>query len=154
MNYKSKVFLSGGFASNWQSKIINELKDQFVFFNPREHELDHPDFYTTWDIHFVKECDILFAYMEESNPSGYGLAFELGVAYSLNKTIILVDEKSINEPTFARYFRILHKPSGVVLNNLSDGINYLKKFSVWKWLDIINIYTSTTTPPLPSIQEW
>lgn len=129
MIYKAKVFLSGGFKSNWQSKVINELNDQFIFFNPREHGLEHSDYYTTWDIHFVKECDILFAYMEKSNPSGYGLAFELGVAYSLNKTIILIDEKSNEEPNFAKYFKILYKPSGVVLNNLSDGINYLKKFS-------------------------
>jgi len=129
MNYKAKVFLSGGFKSDWQSKVIEQVGDKFIFFNPREHGLEHSDFYTTWDIHFVRECDILFAYMEESNPSGYGLAFELGVAYSLNKTIILVDEKSKGEQTFAKYFKILHKPSGVALTNLSDGIDYLKKFS-------------------------
>jgi nucleoside 2-deoxyribosyltransferase len=130
MNYKAKVFLSGGFKSNWQSKVIEELNDKFIFFNPREHGLEHSDFYTTWDIHFVKECDILFAFMEETNPSGYGLAFELGVAYSLNKTIILIDEKSESEPTFAKYFKILYKPSGVVLTNLMEGIEYLRKFSL------------------------
>jgi nucleoside 2-deoxyribosyltransferase len=130
MNYKAKVFLSGGFKSDWQSKVIAGLQDQFVFFNPREHGLAHSDFYTTWDIHFVKECDILFAYMEESNPSGYGLAFELGVAYALNKTIILVDEKSKPGDTFSRYFQILYKPSGVVINNLPDGVEFLRKFIV------------------------
>ncbi len=130
MNYKAKVFLSGGFKSNWQSKVIEQLNDQFIFFNPREHGLEHSDFYTTWDIHYVKECDILFAYMEESNPSGYGLAFELGLAYSLNKTIILVDEKSKTSESFARYFKILYKPSGVVLDNLNDGIEYIRKFSI------------------------
>lgn len=129
MNFKAKVFLSGGFKSNWQSQVIKELGDQFVFFNPREHRLEHSDLYTTWDIHFLKECDILFAYMELTNPSGYGLAFELGVAYSLKKTIILVDEKSSEELTFSKYFKILYKPSGVVLNKLSDGIDYLKKFA-------------------------
>ena len=130
MNYKAKVFLSGGFKSNWQSKVIEELNDKFIFFNPREHSLEHSDFYTIWDIHFVKECDILFSFMEETNPSGYGLAFELGVAYSLNKTIILIDEKSESEPTFAKYFKILYKPSGVVLTNLMEGIEYLRKFSL------------------------
>lgn len=130
MSYKAKVFLSGGFKSNWQSKVIEAVNDKFIFFNPREHGLEHSDFYTTWDIHFVKECDILFAFMEETNPSGYGLAFELGVAYSLNKTIILIDEKSKEEPTFAKYFKILYKPSGVVLNNLTEGIDYLKKFDL------------------------
>lgn len=130
MNYKAKVFLSGGFKSNWQAKVMDAANDKFIFFNPREHGLEHSDFYTTWDIHFIKECDILFAFMEESNPSGYGLAFELGVAYSLNKTIILIDEKSKGEPTFAKYFKILYKPSGVVLSNLVEGIDYLKKFAL------------------------
>lgn len=129
MNYKAKVFFSGGFKSDWQSKVIAALDDNFIFFNPRQHGLEHSDFYTTWDIHFVKECDILFAYMESTNPSGYGLAFELGVAYALNKTIILVDEKSKDGDSFAKYFKILYKPSGVVLNNLADGIDYLKTFS-------------------------
>lgn len=130
MNYKARIFLSGGFKSNWQSKVIEALGDKFIFFNPREHGLEHYDFYTTWDIHFIKECDILFAYMESTNPSGYGLSFELGVAYALNKTIILVDEKSQSDETFAKYFKILYKPSGVVLNDILDGINYLKKFSI------------------------
>jgi len=129
MNYKAKVFLSGGFKSNWQSNLITNLENEFIFFNPREHGLEHSDFYTTWDIHFIKECDILFAYMESTNPSGYGLAFELGVAYALNKTIILVDEKSMEGDSFAKYFKILYKPSGVVLNKIEDGIEYLRKFS-------------------------
>jgi len=122
MNYKLKVFLSGGFKSNWQSIVINQLNDSFVFFNPREHGLNEPEFYTTWDIHFIKECDIFFALMESTNPSGYGLAFELGVAFALNKTIILIDEKSKTNDSFAKYFKILYKPSGVVFHNIQDEL--------------------------------
>lgn len=128
--YKPKVFLSGGFKSGWQNNVIQELSEKFTFFNPQAHGLNDHYEYTTWDIHFVKECDILFAYMEESNPSGYGLAFELGIAYALNKTIILIDEKSLTDASFARYYKILYKPSGVVFSRLSDGIKYLKTFSV------------------------
>jgi nucleoside 2-deoxyribosyltransferase len=130
MNYKAKVFLSGGFRSNWQFKIIDALGDTFIFFNPREHGLEHSDSYTMWDIHFVKECDIFFAYMESTNPSGYGLAFELGIAHALGKTIILIDERSGKDETFARYFKIVYKPSGIVLNSLDQGIELLRKFSV------------------------
>ena len=129
MTNKTRVFLSGGFKSNWQDKVIEQLHDKFIFYNPREHGLEDSDLYTTWDIHFVKECDIIFAYMEESNPSGYGLSFEIGVAYALKKTIILVDEKSENDKTFAKYFKIIYNPSGVVFHNLIEGIEYLKKFS-------------------------
>ena len=125
---KPKIFLSGGFKSNWQQALIFELNEHFTFFNPREHGLDDPNLYTTWDIHYVRECDIFFAYMEASNPSGYGLAFELGVAYALNKTIILVDEKSSVDPIFAKYYKILHKPSGALFDNLTQGIDFLKRF--------------------------
>ena len=130
MNYKAKVFLSGGFRSNWQAEVIKATNDKFIFFNPRDHGLEHSDFYTSWDVHFIKQCDILFAYMEKSNPSGYGLAFELGVAYSLDKTIILVDEKSEEDKQFEKYFRITHWPSGVVLADLKKGIEFLNKFSI------------------------
>ncbi len=64
INYKPKVYLSGGFRSNWQEKVINSLDQSCIFFNPREHNLDSDREYCTWDIHFVKECDIIFAYME------------------------------------------------------------------------------------------
>jgi nucleoside 2-deoxyribosyltransferase len=130
MNYKARVFLSGGFRSNWQSEVIKATDGKFIFFNPREHGLENSDFYTSWDIHFIKECDIFFAYMESSNPSGYGLAFELGVAYALNKTIILVDQKSMGDKQFEKYFRITHSPSGVVLSDLKKGIDFLNTFSI------------------------
>lgn len=130
MNYRAKVFLSGGFRSNWQTKVIEALAEKFIFFNPREHGLEPSDSYTIWDIHFIKECDIFFAYMEATNPSGYGLSFELGVAYALNKTIILIDERSGKDETFARYFKIVYKPSGVVFHDLNGGIDFLKKFAL------------------------
>lgn len=127
---KLKVFLSGGFRSDWQNKIIERYIDDFIFFNPREHGLDDPNQYTTWDIHYIKQCDIFFAYMEESNPSGYGLAFELGLAYGLNKTIILVDERSKNDIVFNNYFRIMHKPSNIVFDNFENGVKYLSSFRI------------------------
>lgn len=127
-NNKLKVFLSGGFKSDWQSRVIEQCNENFIFFNPREHGLYNPDQYTVWDIHFIKQCDIFFAYMEETNPSGYGLAFELGLAYGLNKTIILVDERSKKDEAFENYFKILHKPSNVVFENFEDGVKYLLAF--------------------------
>lgn len=129
---KLKIFLSGGFRSNWQNIITENYKDNFIFFNPREHGIADPYQYTVWNIHFIKQCDILFAYMEETNPSGYGLAFELGLAYGLNKTIILIDERSIKDPIFSNYFRILHQPSSIVFDNIEDGVKYLAAFDITK----------------------
>jgi len=126
---KINVFLSGGLKTNWQKNIIETLNEKFIFFNPFDHGLIDADHYTIWNIHFIKQCDIFFAYMEESNPSGYGLSFELGLAFGLNKTIILVDERSKKDEIFKNYFKILYNPSNIVFDNLADGIAFLESFN-------------------------
>jgi hypothetical protein len=127
--HKPKVYLSGGFASNWQQRLIDSLAGGFIFFNPRAHQLPDSRQYWTWDVHFIKQCDILFGYMEKTNPSGYGLALEVGLAASLNKTIILVDERSPTDPHFKKYFDIIHSTAHITFPNLDQGIQYLKNFT-------------------------
>ena len=112
--------------------MIIELRDNFYFLNPREHGLESAVAYTAWDIHQVRQCDILFGYMEETNPSGYGLALEIGLANAFGKTIILVDERSTKDKQFKRYFQIAHHSSSIVFDILQDGIDYLRSFSIQK----------------------
>ena len=126
---RPRVYLAGGFNTNWQEKIIERLKDRFVFLNPRSHGLHAPHLYAPWDIHFVRNCDILFGYMESSNPSGYGLAFEIGLSYGLGKTTILVDERSQADAEFGRYYNLVRLSCSAVFSNLEDGINFLELFS-------------------------
>lgn len=130
--YKPKVFLSGGFKSNWQDKLIEKLGNEFLFFDPRKHQLNESNEYALWDVHFVKQADIFFGYMESSNPSGMGLIFELGVAYGSNKTIILVDEKSSTDRHFERYFKIVRNSSHILFENIDDAIVYLESFHRYK----------------------
>lgn len=130
MMLKPKVYLAGGFKSNWQEKLIDQLRDKFIFLNPREHGLDDPKLYAAWDIHFVRDCDILFGYMEKTNPSGYGLAFEIGLSYGLKKTIILVDERSPSDPEFANYYKLIQFPCSAVFSSLEEGVNFLERFSL------------------------
>lgn len=125
-----KVYLAGGFRSNWQKNVIDSTKSSFVFFNPREHGLEkNPTLYTTWDLFHVRKSDIIFAYMESTNPSGYGLTLEIGLAKALNKTVILVDEKSSTNQAFKKYFNIVRESSDMVFESLEEGINFLKTFS-------------------------
>jgi nucleoside 2-deoxyribosyltransferase len=126
---KQNVFLSGGFKSNWQQAVIERFQNKFTFFNPRAHMLDDPREYTYWDIHYIRQADIIFAYLEKTNPSGLGLVFEVGVAYGLNKTIILVDEKSAEDEIFRKYFHIVKQASSSVCSSLEVGLNYLESFS-------------------------
>lgn len=127
-----KVYLAGGMNSNWQQNIINELKEDFVFFNPIDHQLDKSVEYTNWDIFFLKKCDIVFAFMEKDNPSGFGLTLEIGFANALNKTIILVDEKSKSNIQFKNKFQIVRASSSVIFEDFTKGLDYLRSFSNYK----------------------
>ena len=125
---ETKVYLSGGMNnSNWQQSVIDEIGGTgYVFYNPREHNLSHSREYTIWDLLYVKNCDVVFAYMQKDNPSGYGLTLEIGYATALGKPIVLIDERSDDDEKFKRYFEIVRESSSIVFNNLSDGIKFLK----------------------------
>jgi nucleoside 2-deoxyribosyltransferase len=126
---KTKVYLSGGMWSGWQERVISELgTEYFEFYNPANHNLKEPIHYTYWDLFYAKKADIMFAYMEKDNPSGFGLALEIGYAKALGKLIILVDEKSGTDEAFKNKFNIVRCSSNVVFNNLEDAIMYLDRY--------------------------
>ncbi len=89
--------------------------------------LDLSKEYTIWDLFHVNHCDILFGYMEESNPSGLGLCLEIGYAKALNKLIILIDEKSISDSIFRKSFSIARESATIIFDSFDDGVSYLKK---------------------------
>ena len=124
----NKVYLAGGLRSNWQRKVIEACGNGMVFYNPRLHELDDPHLYTSWDIFHIDKSDILFGYLEQSNPSGVGLALEIGYAKALKKLVILVDEKTDSDEQESRYFQIVRESSDVIFDSLEEGINYLMRF--------------------------
>lgn len=126
---KNKVYLAGGMAGDWQDRVIEVLGDDYTFFDPRCHLLDNVREYAVWDIHHVKECHILFGYMEHSNPSGYGLALEIGYASALGKTVILVDERSVIDEQFRRNYKFIQAVADINFNKLEDGINFLQSLS-------------------------
>lgn len=133
----TKIYLAGGMQSKWRNKVrtnvfLNRSTDnphKIIFFDPSSHGLEPPNCYTTWDLHHIKNCDIFFGCMEKDNPSGIGLALEIGYAKALGKTIILVDETiATKNEHFAKYYPIVRESADVVFENLADGIDYLKSF--------------------------
>jgi len=124
-----KVFLSGRVESFWQDNVITEVPD-LEYFDPRSHKLASPIQYTTWDMHHVLSADILFGYMEKDNPSGYGLATEVGYAKGSGKTVILVDEKSPTNSKFLQHFAIVRATADIVFDTLEEGIEFLRKFAI------------------------
>ena len=105
--------------SGWQDRVI-AAASAHVYIDPRQHGLDAPAQYTLWDLEGVRQCDLVFAYLEASNPSGIGLALEIGYAKALGKRIVLVDEQQ------DRRFAIVRECVDVVLATLDDGLNLLK----------------------------
>lgn len=124
----SKVYLAGGFKSEWHNNLI--CINGFTFYNPSNKEngkiLSLAE-YVSWDTHYIRKCDILFVYIENTNPSCIGLSAEIGYASALGKTIITIIEP--NNPNFKdRYFDFLRGLSSVVYDNLEQGIDYLKNY--------------------------
>ena len=120
---KQKIYLAGGMNSEWRGRV--KQIPNMVFFDPKLKPDKHWSEYVTWDVHFVKQCDICFAYMEKMNPSGYGMAAEMGYARALNKTVIFVLEPGHEKD---RYFQFLKQFADVVFSDLNSGIEYLSTF--------------------------
>lgn len=126
-----KVYLSGGFKSNW-SDLVTLNCDGFIWIDPKQKENNKTmtiNEYATWDLHFIKKCDIIFIYVEKTNTSCIGLSVEAGFARGLGKTVILILEPN-HESIKDNYLKFLTKVSDVTFENLQDGINYLKSFYI------------------------
>lgn len=121
----STVYLAGGFRSGWQDHVIAALPS-LIFADPRSHNFADTKQYTEWDLNAVAEANVVFAYMEKSNPAGYALALEIGYAKATGKHIILVDTKSIDDEQFKRYWGMCRACADVIFDNLSEGIKYLQ----------------------------
>jgi nucleoside 2-deoxyribosyltransferase len=130
MGMNTKVYLAGGHRGNWRDNIkaaflLNDSYDA-EFFDPAQHGLEELDQYGVWDLYHVKRSDIVFGYMERTNPGGFGLACELGYAYGLGKTVILCLE---NDHTLYkdRYLDFMKKVANITFNDFGEAVAYLQK---------------------------
>lgn len=118
-----KIYLAGGFKSNWQAQVIDRLAGTFELFDPSAHKIQDPAEYTRWDLEAVRQSDIVLANMEASNPGGYSLALEVGFAKALGKRIVMVDQ--IMDPSVHRYFEMVRQCSERVFLTLGEALDYL-----------------------------
>lgn len=129
------VYLAGGYHSGWQSKV-KQVKG-FSFADPKEKERPEGkeqvpmslEEYGTWDLHFIKQSDIVFVYCERTNTGCIGLAVEAGYARGLGKTVILVLEEN-HEHFKDRYIQFIKKASSITFDNFQDGIDYLQSMAI------------------------
>lgn len=118
-----KIYLAGGFRSNWQADVAARLAGSFDLLDPSAHNIQDPAEYTRWDLDAVRQSDIILANMEATNPGGYSLALEVGFAAALGKRIFLVDQ--VDDPTVKRYFEMVRQCSERVFPTLAEALNHL-----------------------------
>lgn len=121
-----KIYLAGGMKTAWQDRVINEFKEDkdLFFFDPRSHGLTKEEDYTKWDLDAIKESDLVFAYMDWNNPSGYGLSLEVGFAFALNKTIWYICEDDLESRQ--KYFGMVRACANHHYDSLQQAINSLR----------------------------
>jgi len=73
-----------------------------------------------WDLLGIDSCHVVFAYMERMNPSGIGLALEIGYARATGKVIILVNER------LDKYFDMVRHSSTIYTDSFGRGVKLLK----------------------------
>ena len=119
-----KVYLAGGMKSN----CVEMLR---VMIAARGHDLldpatwqdSDPDIYTERDLKAIRECDAVLAFMDSSNPSGYGMSLEIGYAHALGKRIVFLDW--IYDDWRSRYFGMVRSVADVVCSREADALDLL-----------------------------
>ena len=118
-----KIYLAGGFRSNWQAQVAARLATSFELLDPSAHNIQDPVEYTRWDLEAVRQSDIVLANMEASNPGGYSLALEVGFAKAFGKRIFMVDQ--VQDPNVRRYFEMVRQCSERVFPTLGEALDHL-----------------------------
>lgn len=96
------VYLAGGLRTGWQDDVVGVR-----VLDPRTWQDHDPAVYTARDLAALRGCDAVLAYMDASNPSGFGLSLEVGYAHALGKPIAFVDAMGCDPR--ARYFAMLRE---------------------------------------------
>lgn len=118
------VYLAGGMRSEWRERVKREVPGP-IYLDPTQHGLENPAQYTAWDIEAITASDIVFAYFEAENPFGFNMAYEMGYAEALGKTILFVQEKFGRGAT--RPISMLIAQSFLTAETLDKGITALQQ---------------------------
>jgi len=121
-----RIYLAGGFKSGWQDQIRAEFAGSLDFIDPRKHEIVPGKSYTAWDLKGVQAADLIFAYLEATNPGGYALALEVGYAKALGKTVIFVEDPPTPTDSRARYLEMVRAAADYQCLSIAEGVSILR----------------------------
>ena len=119
---------AGGHRTDWRDRVMQAVSGP-EYLDPSKHRLSEPAAYTAWDLQAIRSCDVVFAFLETTNPAGHGLALEVGYGLASGKHVIFVDEKSTNDPSSARYMAIVRSAATVTFERLDDALRYLSELA-------------------------
>ena len=94
-----------------RDQLLDALKDHEIL-DPNSHKLTDEKSYTEWDLNAIRECNCVVAFMDSSNPSGYGMSLEIGYAHGLGKTVIYLD--ALGNDWRQKYFGMVRSVSRTV----------------------------------------
>lgn len=112
------IYLAGGMRNCWADRVITSAPGN-AFIDPRDCTSKEEREYTEWDLAQVRACDLLLAYMDNDNPSGFGLCVEVGYAAALGKPIWYVCEDA--QPR-QKYFGMVRSCAERVFGSIDEAI--------------------------------
>ena len=132
MNKKKKIYLAGGFC-DWRDKVTSIIKnvswkDPRIAQNPLTGQ-NLPNWFEM-EAEMIKNSDAMIVFVAESNPSGFGTTFEMGMAYALGIPYILINEKN-NSYQWSMQTR----GSFMSFKTLEQAFDWMKK-TKWMGLEV------------------
>lgn len=110
------LWLGGREEIAWVDIVTHILPPGHHIFDPRSSLTKVFADYSFLDLLELRQCDLVIAYLEATNPSGAGLIAEVAFAKGLGKTVLLINEKADRSIRFVENFadRIFHELSDAV----------------------------------------
>ncbi len=119
---KPTVYLAGDSKSGWQARVCKAIQD-LQLLDPSKHDLADPKELTRWGLQAIRESDVVLGYLEKEDQNGPALAFELGYAKALGKTILLVHENGAGDED--TYFQTVREVADFCFDSLGEAVSYL-----------------------------
>ena len=119
------VYLAGGMKNAWQDAVKRAVPG-VIFIDPREHGLKDEEGYTAWDLAGVERADVVFGYLEATNPSGAGLAVEFGWGGRAGKLLLLAEAQGYAQQRYFGMVRALAHQKFSGDTPLTEAIEALK----------------------------
>ncbi|KVP96889.1 hypothetical protein WJ97_13775 [Burkholderia ubonensis] len=94
------VYFAGGMKTGWPEHVKKAVPG-VIYIDPSESGLTDEKAYTAYDLAGVERSEVVFGFMEKTNPGGSGLAVEFGWGAHAGKTLLLVEESGYPQQ---RYF--------------------------------------------------